>query len=485
MDEMNQKTMRRSVARMLLWSTLAFFVLLGGGLFLHARMPQMRIARIEKLLAANNTAAARRLIGRVDDEALAESYRAQCDYADALSLMANGEWEEAHELFANAGSYADAADKAAECAYAHALALFDAGDWDGAAEAFAALGAYSDAPERVNACRYEKALVLEGEDDAAGAAELYELLGSYRDSGERLRRLAVAMTGIPDAEEALEMLHGLSRADRERMLVLKEARSALPQDIIAVGFYHTVGLQSDGTVVACGNNSFGQCDVGALHDVKAVAAGAYHTVALHSDGTVSAIGRDSEGQCATAEWRNVTAIATSDYATFGLTVDGTLLCTGFYDYTEPESWSGLTAVAGGSYNLAARREDGSVWSYPALKGLDALRGAEAIDVNTGYAVAVLGDGSVASTNFDLSAWHDILAVSASSTAILALDAQGRVQAHFFRESDRVDFSSVTDAVAIAAGGTHFAVVLSDGSVRVFGLTANGAGGTADWSLAVD
>ena len=106
-------------------------------------------------------------------------------------------------------------------------------------------------------------------------------------------------------------------------------------------------------------------------------------------------------------------------------------------------------------------------------------------MNTGYAVAVLGDGSVASTNFDLSAWHDILAVSASSTAILALDAQGRVQAHFFRESDRVDFSSVTDAVAIAAGGTHFAVVLSDGSVRVFGLTANGAGRTADWSLAVD
>ena len=205
---------------------------------------------------------------------------------------------------------------------------------------------------------------------------------------------------------------------------------------------------------------------------------------LHSDGTVSAIGRDSEEQCATAEWRNVTAIAASDYATFGLTEDGTLLCTGFYDYTEPESWSGLKTVAGGSYNLAALRADGSVWSYPALKGLDALRGAEAVDVNTGYAVAVLGDGSVVSTNFDLSAWHDILAVSASSTAILALDAQGRVSAHFFRESDRLDFSSVTDAVAIAAGGTHFAVVLSDGSVRVFGETENGAGMTADWALAV-
>ena len=49
MDEMNQKTMRRSVARMLLWSTLAFFVLLGGGLFLHARMPQMGLSGLQGL----------------------------------------------------------------------------------------------------------------------------------------------------------------------------------------------------------------------------------------------------------------------------------------------------------------------------------------------------------------------------------------------------------------------------------------------------
>ncbi|MEH7753854.1 RCC1 domain-containing protein, partial [Bacillus toyonensis] len=31
---------------------------------------------------------------------------------------------------------------------------------------------------------------------------------------------------------------------------------------IAAGCAHTVGLKSDGTVVAVGNNEFGQCDVG-------------------------------------------------------------------------------------------------------------------------------------------------------------------------------------------------------------------------------
>jgi len=251
-----------------------------------------------------------------------------------------------------------------------------------------------------------------------------------------------------------------------------------------VGFYHTVGLQRDGTVVACGDNSYGQCDVGALHGVTAVAAGAYHTVALHSDGTVSAVGRSSEGQCETATWRNVTAIAAADYATFGLTADGTLLCIGVNSYTVPSQWSELTAVAGGSYNLAALRADGSVWTHPALKGTDALRGAEVLAVNTGYAVAATGDGKVVATSGEAFDWHDIVALSASGTAILGLDAEGRVHARFFREGDSLDFSSVTDAVAIDAGGTHFAVAFSDGSVRVFGQNAHGEANTAGWSLAV-
>jgi len=31
---------------------------------------------------------------------------------------------------------------------------------------------------------------------------------------------------------------------------------------IAAGYYHTVGLKSDGTVVAVGKNDYGQCNIG-------------------------------------------------------------------------------------------------------------------------------------------------------------------------------------------------------------------------------
>ncbi|PFN54858.1 chromosome condensation regulator, partial [Bacillus thuringiensis] len=42
------------------------------------------------------------------------------------------------------------------------------------------------------------------------------------------------------------------------------------RDIVAIaaGCAHTVGLKSDGTVIAVGNNEFGQCDVGSWRDIR-------------------------------------------------------------------------------------------------------------------------------------------------------------------------------------------------------------------------
>ena len=60
--------------------------------------------------------------------------------------------------------------------------------------------------------------------------------------------------------------------------------------MVAAGFWHTVGLKADSTVVAVGENEFGQCDVGNWTDITRVAAGYVHTVGLKTDGTVAATG---------------------------------------------------------------------------------------------------------------------------------------------------------------------------------------------------
>jgi alpha-tubulin suppressor-like RCC1 family protein len=55
------------------------------------------------------------------------------------------------------------------------------------------------------------------------------------------------------------------------------------QPQVAAGEAHTIGVKSDGTVVAVGANSGGQINVGSWTDIVDVAAGGVHTVGVKSD----------------------------------------------------------------------------------------------------------------------------------------------------------------------------------------------------------
>ena len=102
------------------------------------------------------------------------------------------------------------------------------------------------------------------------------------------------------------------------------------KDIIAVSaeYEHTVGLKAGGTVVAAGNNSFGQCDVGSWTGIVAVSAGEDHTVALRADGTVVAVGNNDCGQCDVSGWTDIIAVSAGSYNTVGLKSDGTVVAAG-------------------------------------------------------------------------------------------------------------------------------------------------------------
>ena len=74
---------------------------------------------------------------------------------------------------------------------------------------------------------------------------------------------------------------------------------------ISAGVGHTVGLKSDGTVVAVGANDYGQCDVSSWRNIVAIGAGDYHTAGLKSDGTVVAVGNDKKGSCNVSDWSDI------------------------------------------------------------------------------------------------------------------------------------------------------------------------------------
>jgi len=104
--------------------------------------------------------------------------------------------------------------------------------------------------------------------------------------------------------------------------------------VVAAGGYHTVGLRSDGTVAAVGDNCYGQCNVSNWTDIVQIAAGEGLTVGVKSDGTVVAVGENDYGQCDVGGWTNIMQVAAGYWHTVGLKQDGTVVAVGDNNYEQ-------------------------------------------------------------------------------------------------------------------------------------------------------
>jgi alpha-tubulin suppressor-like RCC1 family protein len=108
--------------------------------------------------------------------------------------------------------------------------------------------------------------------------------------------------------------------------------------MVTGGGWHTVGVKSDGTVVAVGDNTYGQCDVGNWTDIIQVAADGRHTVGLKSDGTVVAVGMNYDGQCNVGGWTDIIQVAAGNCHTVGLKDDGTAVAVAASAEIELAKW---------------------------------------------------------------------------------------------------------------------------------------------------
>ena len=140
---------------------------------------------------------------------------------------------------------------------------------------------------------------------------------------------------------------------------------------VAAGSWHTVGLKSDGTVVAVGNNYDGQCEVGDWTDITQVAGGFQHTVGLKSDGTVVAVGDNYDGQCDVSGWTGINQTAAGSEHTVGLKFDGTVVSVGNNDFGQCDvgGWTDNIQVAAGHAHTVGLKSNGTVvaaggWDAP-------------------------------------------------------------------------------------------------------------------------
>jgi alpha-tubulin suppressor-like RCC1 family protein len=111
---------------------------------------------------------------------------------------------------------------------------------------------------------------------------------------------------------------------------------------VAAGGYHSLGLKNDGSVVAWGDNSDGQCDVPAPNTgfVAVAASGSVdtgirgHSLGLNNDGSIMAWGNNRGGQCdVPAPNTGFVAVAAGWYHSLGLKNDGSVVAWGY-------NWSG-------------------------------------------------------------------------------------------------------------------------------------------------
>lgn len=102
---------------------------------------------------------------------------------------------------------------------------------------------------------------------------------------------------------------------------------------------HTVGLKSNGTLVAVGDNEYGQCDFSDTEkwsDIVKVATGDWYTVGLKSNGTVVITGENAPRNKYIDEeilnkYTNIVDIAAGYGQTLLLTEDGEIIAFGFDD----------------------------------------------------------------------------------------------------------------------------------------------------------
>ena len=265
------------------------------------------------------------------------------------------------------------------------------------------------------------------------------------------------------------------------------------RDIIAVsaGDYHTVGLKSDGTVIAAGDNDSGQCKVDNWRDIVAIAAEGSRTVGLKSNGTVVAVGNNLYGECNTDGWRDIIAVSSVDYHTVGLKSNGTVVTVGENKDGQCNigDWRDIVAIATEYYHTVGLKSDGTVVAVGDNEdgqcNTGDWRDIVAIAVESSRTVGLKSDGTVVAVGenkygeCNTEDWRNIVAIATDSLETIGLRADGTVITTYDGWK-KDELSGWRDIVSVTSN-THKVGLKSDGTVVAVGDNYYNECETGGWS----
>jgi Regulator of chromosome condensation (RCC1) repeat len=235
---------------------------------------------------------------------------------------------------------------------------------------------------------------------------------------------------------------------------------------VNAGRYHTIGLKADGSVLAVGRNAYGELNVSSWSDIVQIAGGNLYTVGLKSGGTVLAVGQNDSGQTNVRNWSDITKVAAGDAHTVGLKSDGTVVAVGSNEYFQinVSSWSNIRGIAAGGFHTVGLKQDGTVVAVGCR-----------CDPNDITKCKNFGQCEVDS-------WNNIVQVAAGLYHTVGLKADGTVVAVGNNGNGERNVTDWKDMVQVAATYFHTLGLKSDGTVVAAGLNNEGQGNVSNWRL---
>lgn len=308
--------------------------------------------------------------------------------------------------------------------YNAAVELMDSGKYEEAITAFEALGDYKDSQIKINECEYQKALLLLNDSQYYKAAKVFAKLKGYRDSHE----LCFSIWG-----------------------------KLTERQTIASGTHFTAAVKNDGTVVAVGDNSHGQCDVSNWVNIASISCCDTRIVGLKTDGTVITTGNTSGDECDVTGWTDIVSITSCGSIAeriIGLKADGTVVATGINLYGECDvsDWTNIISIDCNIDNTVGLKVDGTV-------------------------VAV-GKNDYGQCN--VSDWTDIVSIACSNCTTVGLKSDGTVVAVGYNNIGQCDVTSWSNIIAITCDNGSTFGLKADGTVVATGNNKNGQCNVSDW-----
>jgi alpha-tubulin suppressor-like RCC1 family protein len=249
---------------------------------------------------------------------------------------------------------------------------------------------------------------------------------------------------------------------------------------IACGYFFSLALKSDGSLVAWGANWSGECDVPLGNDFVAISAGSGHCLALRSDGTVAAWGSNNSGQCNIPAGNNYIAVTAGGYHSIALTSDGTVYARGSNINGQCNVPPGnlYVDIASGSNFVIALKTNGSLvaWGDNSDGQCNKPAGNDFTAIASGnlHSLALKSDGSILawganwSGQCNVPAGNEYTAIAAGGSHSLALKSDGSLVAWGANWYGQCNAPTGNDFVDIAAGSNHSLALKSDGSIVAWG-----------------